>query len=81
MGLSGFLPPHQGVSLEAFDDDSLRAMNEILLEATTFRFDGSDLMPGEIGTSAFWTAMVDYTTGASAEEVAAMVQRRWDALR
>jgi alpha-glucoside transport system substrate-binding protein len=67
MGLSGFLTPHQGVNLEAFDDDSLRAMNDILLEATTFRFDASDLMPGEIGAGAFWTGMVDFVTGADAE--------------
>jgi alpha-glucoside transport system substrate-binding protein len=46
-----------------------------------FRFDGSDLMPGEIGTSAFWTAMVDYTTGTSAEEAAAAVQARWSTLK
>jgi alpha-glucoside transport system substrate-binding protein len=81
MGLSGFLTPHQGVNPEAFDDESLRAMNEILLEATTFRFDGSDLMPGEIGAGAFWTAMVDFVTGADAETVAAQVQSRWEAMR
>jgi len=56
-------------------------MGEILLEATTFRFDASDLMPGEIGAGAFWTGMVDYTTGADAEDVARMIQDRWDAMR
>jgi alpha-glucoside transport system substrate-binding protein len=81
MALSGFLTPHQGVNPEAFDDESLRAMNEILLEATTFRFDASDLMPGEIGAGAFWTGMVDYVTGADAETVASQIQTRWDAMR
>jgi alpha-glucoside transport system substrate-binding protein len=81
MGLSGFLTPHQGVNPEAFDDDSLRAMNEILLEATTFRFDASDLMPGEIGAGAFWTAMVDYVGGAEAAAVGRQVQTRWEAMR
>jgi alpha-glucoside transport system substrate-binding protein len=80
MGLSGFLTPHQGVNSEAFDDDSLRAMNDILLEATTFRFDASDLMPGEIGAGAFWTGMVDFVTGADAESVAGQIQSRWDAM-
>jgi alpha-glucoside transport system substrate-binding protein len=28
------------------------------------RFDASDLMPGAVGSGAFWTAAVDITTGA-----------------
>ncbi len=81
MAQSGFLTPHTGVNLDTFSTDSLRAMNQILLEATTFRFDASDLMPGEIGAGAFWTGMVDFTTGADAAEVATMIQERWDAMR
>jgi alpha-glucoside transport system substrate-binding protein len=70
-----------GVNLDTFGDPSLRAMNDILLEATTFRFDGSDLMPGEIGAGAFWTGMVDYTTGADAADVARVIQERWNSMR
>ncbi len=81
MAQSGFLTPHLGVNLDTFSDDSLRAMNAILLEATTFRFDGSDLMPGEIGAGAFWTGMVDFVTGSDAEDVASAIQSRWDAMR
>lgn len=81
MAQSGFLTPYLEVNLDAFGDESLRAMNAILLEATTFRFDGSDLMPGEIGAGAFWTGMVDYTTGADAQSVATTIQERWNAMR
>jgi alpha-glucoside transport system substrate-binding protein len=81
MALSGFLTPHMGVNLDTFGDPSLRAMNDILLEATTFRFDGSDLMPGEIGAGAFWTGMVDYTTGADAAGVARVIQERWNTIQ
>ncbi len=81
MAQSGFLTPHSGVNLDVFADDSLRAMNQILLDATTFRFDASDVMPGEIGAGAFWTGMVDFVTGTSAENVANAVQSRWDAMR
>jgi len=81
MAQSGFLTPHQGVNLDTFASDSLRAMNAILLGATTFRFDASDLMPGEIGAGAFWTGMVDYTTGADAATVGATIQARWDTIR
>ena len=70
-----------GANPEAYANDTQRALGEILTSADTFRFDGSDLMPGEIGTSAFWSAMVDYTTGASAEDVAGTVQQRWETLQ
>ncbi len=75
-----FLTAHLGANPEAYANDVGRAQGEILTGATTFRFDGSDLMPGEIGTNAFWSGMVDYTTGASAEEAAAAIQSRWESI-
>lgn len=81
MGLQGFLTPHKGVNPDAFSDPTLRKMNEILLGATTFRFDGSDLMPGGVGAGSFWTGMVDYAGGKPAAEVAAEIQASWDALK
>jgi alpha-glucoside transport system substrate-binding protein len=81
MAQGGFLTAHADVNLEAYQTDSLRAQGAILREATTFRFDASDLMPGEIGAGAFWTGMVDYTTGTDAATVAAGIQARWDDLK
>ncbi|GGH28536.1 maltose-binding protein /trehalose-binding protein /sucrose-binding protein [Cribrihabitans marinus] len=81
MGLSGFLTPHTGVDPEKFSDPTLRKMNDILLSATTFRFDGSDLMPGGVGAGSFWTGMVDYAGGKPAEEVASEIQSSWEALK
>ncbi len=81
MAQSGFLTPHSGVNLDVFSTDALRAMNQILLDATTFRFDASDLMPGEIGAGAFWTGMVDFTTQGNAQAAADAIQARWDAMR
>ena len=81
MAQSGFLTPFTEANTAVFPSDSQRALNDILLNATTFRFDGSDLMPGEIGAGAFWTAMVDYVTGEDAEAVASDVQDRWSTLQ
>lgn len=78
MAQSGFLTPFHAVNTDLFRTDLQRQMNDILLNATTFRFDGSDLMPGEIGAGAFWTGMVDYVTGESAQDVAHAIQQRWD---
>jgi len=81
MARKGFLTPHKGVNPDAFGDPTLRKMNEILLGATTFRFDGSDLMPGGVGAGSFWTGMVDYAGGKPAADVAKEIQDSWDALK
>ncbi|WP_071674937.1 ABC transporter substrate-binding protein [Nioella nitratireducens] len=81
MAQSGFLTPYAAANPAVFPTDAQRSMNDILLGATTFRFDGSDLMPGEIGAGAFWTGMVDYVSGASAEDVATAIQERWDSIQ
>ncbi|MEY8096281.1 ABC transporter substrate-binding protein [Falsihalocynthiibacter sp. S25ZX9] len=81
MAQGGFLTPHNGVNPAVYESDAQRKMGEILLGADTFRFDGSDLMPGAIGAGVFWTGMVDYTGGKSAEDVAADIQNTWDGIK
>lgn len=81
MAQSGFLTPYKDANLDAYANDSLKKQGQILLGATTFRFDGSDLMPGKIGAGAFWTGMVDYSGGKSAQEVGDNIQKTWDALK
>jgi len=81
MAQTGFLTPHSSVNLDAYADATLRGQGEILQNATTFRFDASDLMPGAVGQGSFWTGMVDYVGGASAEDVTGAIQDSWDALK
>lgn len=81
MGRAGMLTPHKGVNLETYASAAARGQAEIILNATTFRFDGSDLMPGAVGAGTFWTGMVDFVGGASAQEVADRIQESWDALK
>ncbi len=81
MAQGGFLTPHLDVNTAVFTDPTLQKMNDILLSATTFRFDGSDLMPGGVGAGSFWTAMVDYAGGKAATDIASEIQASWDALK
>ena len=82
MAQSGFLSPHTGANPELYPNDAARGQGEILTNASTFRFDASDLMPGAVGAGSFWTGMVDYTTGTkSAEEAAASIQESWNAVK
>ena len=81
MAQGAFLTPSKSANAATYPDDSTRKQGEILTNATTFRFDGSDLMPGKIGAGAFWTGMVDYAGGKPAAEVAAGIQKEWDAIK
>jgi alpha-glucoside transport system substrate-binding protein len=81
MAQTGFLTPHKGVNADTYMNDALKGQGEILVNATTFRFDGSDLMPGGVGAGSFWTGMVDYTGGKDAQAVADEIQASWEALK
>ncbi len=77
----GFLTPLTSANPETYSDDTKRSLGDILTNATTFRFDGSDLMPGGVGAGTFWTGMVDYAGGKDAAAVAAEIQASWDSIK
>lgn len=81
MAQSGFLTPFKSANPAAYANDQMRAQGKILTDATTFRFDGSDLMPAAIGAGSFWRGMVDYVGGKDAETVATDIQKSWDAIK
>ncbi|HLP70765.1 MAG TPA: ABC transporter substrate-binding protein [Rhizobium sp.] len=81
MAQSSFLTPYKSANKAAYANAPMSKQGDILLNATTFRFDGSDLMPGKIGAGAFWTGMVDYSGGKSAQDVAEGIQKAWDGLK
>ena len=60
------LTPLKTANTEAYANEQLKKQGEILVNASTFRFDGSDLMPGKIGAGAFWTGMIDLVGGKPA---------------
>jgi len=81
MAQSGFLSTLKSANPETYGNDTLKKEGQILLQATTFRFDGSDLMPGAVGAGSFWTGMVDFVGGKSAQDVADAIQKSWDAIK
>ena len=81
MAQSGFLTPYKDANKDAYGDTTLKKMGDILTNATTFRFDGSDLMPAGVGAGSFWTGMIDYVGGKPAKEVTSDIQNSWEALK
>ena len=43
----------------------------------TFRFDGSDLMPGEVGSNSFWKQNTAWITGQSTQETVDKIEKSW----
>ena len=81
MADGGFLTPLKSANPAAYASDAARKQGDIMATASTFRFDGSDLMPGKIGAGAFWTGMVDFVGGKSSADTAAEIQKAWDAIK
>jgi alpha-glucoside transport system substrate-binding protein len=51
----GFISPNSAVPADWYGSYVDQAQAEILANATTLRFDASDLMPAEVGAGTFWT--------------------------
>ncbi len=59
----GAIAPHLDSNLDWYGNDVDRGVARIILEASSVRFDGSDLMPGQVGAGSFWTEMTSYISG------------------
>ena len=68
-GFGGFVATHKDAEIEWHGSYVDQKAAEIIQSADTFRFDGSDLMPGVVGAGTFWTGMVDYVGGEELEMV------------
>jgi alpha-glucoside transport system substrate-binding protein len=60
----GAISPHLDSSLDWYSNEVDRGVAEIILNATSVRFDGSDLMPGAVGAGSFWKSMTSYVSGS-----------------
>jgi alpha-glucoside transport system substrate-binding protein len=59
----GFLSPRKDYDLNKYKSEVTRQIAEIGYKATVFRFDGSDQMPGAVGSGTFWKGMVAWISG------------------
>lgn len=73
----GFVSPHNDTPLDWYPTEVDRGYAEILQNASVFRFDASDLMPGQVGTGAFWTGMVDWVNGQPLDDVLPGIDESW----
>ena len=58
------LSPRTDIDTAAIEDEFTRAIAELQLGADVFRFDGSDQMPGAVGSGTFWTEITAWVIGS-----------------
>ena len=82
LAAGGALSPHLDSQLDWYGDELDRSIAELVQSATSVRFDGSDLMPGEVGAGSFWTGMTDFFSGtADMDTVLNEITASFDALK
>jgi alpha-glucoside transport system substrate-binding protein len=73
----GALFPYLNQDLDAYPNAIERSLAESLVNAKVFRFDASDLMPGQVGAGSFWTGIVDWVNGKSLDAMLNDVEKSW----
>ena len=77
--LSGFLSAAQGQDPSVYQPLE-QSFLEILESAAIVRFDGSDLMPADVGAGTFWTEGTSLVNGdVTAQEAADTIEASWPA--
>jgi alpha-glucoside transport system substrate-binding protein len=74
----GAISPHKDSQLSWYTNTVDRKVAEIIQNATSVRFDGSDQMPGAVGAGSFWKEMTAYVSGAKTmDEALKAIDASW----
>jgi alpha-glucoside transport system substrate-binding protein len=60
---AGFLSPRKDFPVANYKSKLTQSIADLGAKATVFRFDGSDQMPGAVGSGSFWKGMVAWISG------------------
>jgi len=60
----GAIAAQQTATRDMYGSDLDWSVSQLVADATSFRFDGSDLMPGEVGAGSFWEQITAYVAGS-----------------
>lgn len=73
----GWISPHRDFDATNYPNATTKRIAEIAANADVLRFDGSDLMPKEVGSGTFWTGMVEWLQGKSSRAVTTEIENSW----
>ena len=73
----GWLSPHKTFDPANYPNQTTKDIAAAANDAPAVVFDGSDVMPKEVGSGTFWTGMVEWIQGASSQATAAKIEASW----
>lgn len=74
----GAISPHKDAQLSWYTNVVDRKVAEVIKNATSVRFDGSDLMPGAVGAGSFWKEMTAYVADVKTlDEAVKSIDATW----
>ena len=73
----GALFPYKDQDFSVYPTKIEKDLAQSVSKATAFRFDGSDLMPPEVGNGTFWTGMVEWVTGKDDQATLDDIEASW----
>jgi alpha-glucoside transport system substrate-binding protein len=74
----GTVSANNGVDPSLASSPLLEDTIEILQDPeATFRYDGSDLMPGAVGANSFWKGIVGWLSGDSTQQTVDTIEASW----
>jgi alpha-glucoside transport system substrate-binding protein len=71
------LSPNKNVDFTQITDPFTKQLSELQAGADVFRFDGSDMMPGAVGSGTFWTEITAWVIGGSTQDFVDNVEASW----
>jgi len=74
----GFISPWKDFDPAKYPNETMRAIAKVAYSSTDAVFDGSDVMPGEVGAGSFWRGMVAWVTGQKdTDTVLSDIDKSW----
>jgi alpha-glucoside transport system substrate-binding protein len=59
----GYISPHKDFDLNNYPTETIKSIAKVAYGATAFGFDGSDAMPGAVGSGSFWKDTTAWISG------------------
>ena len=74
----GFISPWKDFDQSKYPNETMRDIAKIAYSSSDAVFDGSDVMPGEVGAGSFWRGMVSWVTGQKdTDAVLEEIEKSW----
>jgi alpha-glucoside transport system substrate-binding protein len=72
-----WISANKGLDTSVIPDELDKQFADLLLSSDVFRFDASDMMPGEVGAGSFWKETTAWIVGGSTSDMLDNIEASW----